>query len=225
MKTHANADSLARSHRMPSMPNHRTMLICCPVCRMRREECVCSQAPRLCISTRLIVVIHSKEWRRSTNTGHLARLAVKDGEVRLHGLPHQAVRSAGIDAASASTLVLFPGRGARPLTTQLIAPLPRPLTLLVPDGNWNQAKKMMSRVPMLMQATPVSLAGSNLDAHCLRTNVRVGRMSTFESIAQALGILEGEEIEGQLLEFFQKILDRMVHSSRRGNRNRELTCQ
>ena len=192
---------------------------------MRREECVCAQVPRLCISTRLIVVIHSKEWRRSTNTGHLARLAVKDGEVRLHGLPHQAVRSAGIDAMSASTLVLFPGRGAQPLTPQLIAPLPRPLTLLVPDGNWNQAKKMMSRVPMLMQATPVSLAGSNLDAHCLRTNIHAGRMSTFESIAQALGILEGQEIEGQLLEFFQKVLDRMVNSSRRGNRNRELTGQ
>jgi DTW domain-containing protein YfiP len=189
---------------------------------MRREACVCGQAPRLQLSTRLIVVIHSKEWRRSTNTGHLARLAVKGGEVRLHGLPHQAVSSAGIDAVSASTLVLFPGRGARPLTPKLVASLPRPLTLLVPDGNWNQAKKMMNRVPMLMQARAVRLEGSNLDASCLRINVRTGHMSTFEAIAQALGILEGEETEGRLLAFFQKILDGMVHSTRRGRPGRDL---
>jgi hypothetical protein len=40
-------------------------------------------------------------------------------------------------------------------------------------------------------------------------------MSTFEAIAQALGILEGPETEGDMLKFFAHVLDHMVHHSRK----------
>ncbi len=199
------------------MPTESAPPTSCTGCRLRREECVCGQAPRLCISTRLIVIIHAKEWRRTTNTGHFARLAIKDAEVRLHGSPRRKVSSAGI-AAAASTLVLFPGRGAGTLSAESIAALPRPLTLLVPDGNWNQAQHMMRRLPMLRQALPVRLAGSTLDLDGLRRNHCDGRMSTFEAIAQALGILEGHETRDHLLKFFDRVLQRMTHNSRRSAR-------
>jgi DTW domain-containing protein YfiP len=203
------------------MPSERSASASCIACRLRGDECVCAHAPYLRLSTRLIVIMHAKEWRRSTNTGHLARLAVKDGAVRLHGLLNQSVSSAGIDAKSASTLVLYPGRGADTLTPRFIATLPRPLTLLVPDGNWNQARKMMSRVPMLEQAHRVCLAGPTLDVECLRRNRGDERMSTFQAIAQALGALEGAQTEDRLMRFFQQVLDRMTQISmrqrRRGN--------
>jgi DTW domain-containing protein len=203
-----------RNWNMPTEPANPGS---CTACRLRREECVCSHAPRLCISTRLVVIIHSKEWRKTTNTGHFARLAIKDAEVRLHGAPRRTVSSAGIVAAS-STLVLFPGRGAHPLNPAYIASLPRPLTLLVPDGNWNQAQHMMRRLPMLHQARPVRLDGSALDPNGLRRNHCDGRMSTFEAIAQALGILEGRETEDHLLKFFGRVLERMTDNSRRSGR-------
>ncbi len=187
----------------------------CTACRLRCEECVCPQAPRLCIATRLIVIIHSKEWRRTTNTGHFARLAVRGAEVRLHGSPKRQISSAGVDTASPSNLVLYPGRGADPLCAELIASLPRPLTLLVPDGNWNQTQHMMRRLPMLSQAHPVCLGERNLDHAGLRRNRRADHMSTFEAIAQALGILEGQATEDHLLRFFRYCLERMTHNSRR----------
>jgi DTW domain-containing protein len=188
---------------------------CCTACRLRQPLCICADAPRLDVATRLIVIIHGKEWRRSSNTGYLARLATKDGQVRLHGLPHQTVSSEGIDTASPSTLVLYPGRSAEPLTTEYVAALPRPLTLLVPDGNWNQAKNMMRRVPMLSQAHRVRLAGAALDHHSLRRNVLSDRMSTFEAIARALGIIEKQATEDHLLDFFRQVLGRMVPKQRR----------
>jgi DTW domain-containing protein YfiP len=187
----------------------------CIVCRLRQPLCICADAPRLDISTRLIAIIHAKEWRRSSNTGYLARLATRDGEVRLHGLTHQTVSSEGIDCVSPSTLVLYPGRGADPLTAKYIASLARPLTLLVPDGNWNQAKNMMRRVPMLSQAHAVSLDASMVDHNSLRRNVASHRMSTFEAIAQALGIIEKQAIKDHLLDFFRQVLGRMVPKQRR----------
>src|SRR5271167_1359476 len=175
--------------------NMSTHAASCTACRLRLDECVCAQAPQLQISTRLLVIIHSKEWRRTTNTGHFARLAIQGAEVRLHGAPKQQVSSAGVEAASASTLVLYPGRGADPLSAESIAALPRPLTLLVPDGNWNQTQHLMRRLPMLARARPVCLGERNLDHPGLRCNRGIDRMSTFEAIAQALGILEGQETE------------------------------
>lgn len=187
-------------------------------CRLRIHECICAFAPRLRITTRLFVIIHSKEWRKTTNTGHLARLAIDGGVVRRHGLPHRIVSSDGVDSTSPSTLVLFPGHGARPLTADFTAALPRPLTLLVPDGNWNQTQHMMRRVPMLRLAQPIRLAGSSFDDLSLRRNRCEGRMSTFEAIAQALGILEGADAEEQLLTFFRHYLNSGRHYTRRGAR-------
>lgn len=202
------------------MPSDLAGSQCCVHCRLQPAMCVCADVPRLDISTRLVVIIHSKEWRRSTNTGYLARLASQTGEVRLHGLAHRTVSSAGIDIGSPSTLALYPGFGAEPLTVERVADLPRPLTLLVPDGNWMQAKNMMRRVPMLSQARPVRLAGSAFDHNRLRRNICADRMSTFEAIAQALGILEGPAVEEQLLDFFRHVLGRMVQNHRRGSRQR-----
>jgi DTW domain-containing protein YfiP len=196
--------------------------VSCLVCRLRGGECVCVHAPRLDLATRLIVIMHAKEWRRSTNTGHLVKAAVNGSEIRLHGRVHECVSSAGIDARSPSTLVLYPGRGAEPLTAAFVAALPRPLTLLVPDGNWNQAKKMMTRVPMLGEARAVSLVGPTLDVECLRRNDGDERMSTFQAIAQALGALEGPQTEDCLMQFFQQVLARMTQISMRHGRRRTL---
>jgi DTW domain-containing protein YfiP len=152
--------------------------------------------------------MHSKEWGSLANTGQLTRLAIRNAEIRIHGLPHQTVSSEGLDMGASSTLVLFPGGGSCPLTKKYLAPLPRPLTLLVPDGSWNQAKKMMRRVPMLRHAHRITLEGPSLGLRCSRRNIGADRTSTFEAIARTLGILEGQETENHLLGFFREVLDR-----------------
>lgn len=198
------------------MQSNRVNPATCVTCRLRHEWCICADAPRRRITTRLIVIIHSKEWRRTTNTGHLARLAVQDVELRVHGSPKQRMSDDGIET-SASTLILYPGRGATPLSADLIAGLPRPLTLLVPDGNWNQSQHMMRRLPVLRAARPVCIDGPRLDFPCSRRN-RIGtRMSTFEAIARALGILEGQPTQDALLAFFHQALGRMIGNSRRAH--------
>jgi DTW domain-containing protein len=188
------------------MPRHRATSSFCVTCRLRLAVCICGSAPRLDLATRVVMVIHAVEWRRPTNTGHLTRLALANTEIRLQGLHYRPVSSHGIDPASPSTLVLYPGRGADPLTPERLAGLPRPLTLLVPDGNWMQAKNMMRRVPMLGRARAVCLATPRPDLPWLRRNVLCDRRSTFEAVAQALGLVEGRETEQRLLGFLGKFL-------------------
>lgn len=185
------------------MARHYSMNPYCVACRLRLAMCVCASAPRLDLPTRVILVIHASEWGRSSNTGHLARLAFRNAEVRIHGRRHRFVSNESAYSAAASTFVLYPGRGDTPLTPSLLRSFPQPATLFVPDGNWNQAKAMMARLPMLRNARSVHLDTPALSISGLRRNSFVERRSTFEALAQAMGILEGMPIERRLLEFFE----------------------
>ncbi len=175
-------------------------------CRLRMAACVCALAPRQPIATRVVLFLHRSEWGRIANTGHLLRLALSHVEIRLHGMRHRPVATDGIEASSPTTMVLFPDRSAQPLTAPFLASMARPATLLVPDGNWNQAKAMARRIPLLAQARTVRLDQPRLSLGPLRRNLAMERRSTFEAIAQALGLLEGGEVERTLLDFFQRFL-------------------
>lgn len=190
------------------MARHYSMSPYCAKCRLRAAVCLCAAAPRLNLPTRLVIVMHAIEWGRASNTGHLARLLLANAEIRIHGQQNRPVTAAGIDTASAATFVLFPGRGDTPLTAALAASLGQPATLIVPDGNWHQARTMMTRLPMLRHARSVHLDTPPLPIAGLRHNTSAAGRSTFEAIAQALGVLEGVAVESQLLDFFREYRQR-----------------
>ncbi len=180
----------------------------CSGCHIPWEFCVCAHAPRLELATRVVVLMHCRENLRSSNTGRFAPLALKSGEVRLHGVKDRPVDLSDLDPAS--TCVLFPGRGAKALTPEHVATMVRPTTLLVPDGNWTQTSHMLKRLPLLGRLAKVELAGPLPGLNRARRNVFPDRMSTFEAIAQAVGALEGAAVEDLLTDFLRRAVDRKL---------------
>src|SRR5947208_7134956 len=129
----------------------------CPACRLPAWLCVCARAPRLATGTPLLLVVHVHDLGRSSNTVRLLTLALRDATLVLHGaFPDPADPAAHLPAGT-TPVVLFPGHGAKPLTPDLIAALPAPPALVVPDGNWRQAGKMVKRLPFLAGAVKVAL--------------------------------------------------------------------
>ncbi len=172
--------------------------------------CVCAEAPRLVIRTPLLVIVHVHDQGRTSNTVRLLALAVRDVTVLQHGAyPAPADPSAHV-SAGVTPIVLFPGHGAKPLTPDLVAALPSPPALVVPDGNWRQASGMVKRLPLLAGAVKVALPARDFAGTALRRNLPGGRMSTYEAVAQSLGILEGEAVAGPLIDFYRKATDRML---------------
>lgn len=174
--------------------------------------CVCALAPKLETTARVELIIHTREWRRSSNTGRLVHLALKNSAVRVHGVRDAAPGAAaeGLDADDPGTLVLFPGRRARPLTPEMRAAITGPVTLVVPDGNWTQTSHMMSRLPALTRARVIELPGPAEGQIRMRRNVFADRMSTYEAVAQAMGLIEGPEVEDRMLAFYRHAVDRML---------------
>jgi DTW domain-containing protein YfiP len=160
--------------------------------------------------TPLVVVAHVHDLGRTSNTVRLLALAVRDATVVPHGVYPAPADLAAHLPAGATPLVLFPGHGARPLTPALVAALPSPPALVVPDGNWKQASRMVKRQPLLAGAVKVALPERDVPGLALRRNHHGHHMSTYEAVAQALGVLEGEAVAGPLREFYRRAVDRML---------------
>jgi DTW domain-containing protein YfiP len=190
----------------------------CPVCRVHQWLCVCPLAPRVTTRTSLILIVHVHDLGRISNTARLLTLAVRDATLLCHGaFPAPADPAAHVPAGT-TPLVLYPGRGAKQLTPELVAALPSPPTFVVPDGNWKQAVRMVKRLPLLANAVKVALPARAFAGPALRRNRPGERMSTYEAVAQAFGVLEGEAVAGPLLDFYRRATDRMLFARGRLNR-------
>lgn len=194
---------------MPADRDRDRDLAPCPACRLPGWLCVCAHAPRVATRTPLVLVVHAHDLGRASNTARLLALAVRDSAVVPHGVYPDPADPASYVPAGATPVVLFPGRGAEPLTPALAASLRSP-ALVVPDGSWRQAGRMVKRLPLLAGAVKVALPGRDSAGPALRRNPAGHRMSTYEAVAQALGVLEGDAVAGPLLDFYRRATDRML---------------
>lgn len=177
---------------------------------MHPAFCVCGELPDLPkLTTRVEVMMHRREWSKTTATAHLARLALGESHCRIHIRGHRdrpVLASAVLDD-SLRPLLLFPSDDAVPLTPEFLAADPRPIALIVPDGNWRQAAKVPKRVEWLKPVPRVVLASGARTRYRLREENRVGGLATFEAIAYALGVIEGEAVQDALLGVFDAMVE------------------
>lgn len=184
----------------------------CAQCRLHLESCVCTIAPRLRLSTRVVVCAHHRELAKTTATGPLIALTCEPSEVRVHGLRDGALDLSDLVDPARRLALLFPSEEAALMSPEWAASDPRPLTLVVPEGNWRQASRMARRLPGIERAEKVMLPPGGNSDWGVRKETRLGGLATFEAVARALGILESKEAETRLMEFFHEVVARTFES-------------
>lgn len=178
----------------------------CDVCRMHCALCLCAQLPRLELSTRVVLIMHHREVSKTTATGPLALRALAGSSLFVHGEPGSLLDLRPEHAAGRRVMLLFPRDDAKVLTPALLAQDRRPVTLLVPDGNWRQASRASRRIPGVAEAECVELAAGAPTRYRLRHEPKVGGLATFEAIARALGVLESVMVQQQLEALFERMV-------------------
>lgn len=168
---------------------------------MHQELCVCHLSPRLELTTRVEVVIHYADIRKMSNSGRLVSLALKNSAVHVRGIKEKPVETSTDDYPA--DLVLFPGQGSVELNHGLLEKIERPLRLLIPDGNWNQASSMVKRELLMRDAVKVHLPSGTEAKYRIRSQEDPFRLCTFEAIIRALGVIEGNQVEKALDDFFR----------------------
>lgn len=187
----------------PTFTRKRKTVDPCPVCFLHRERCICAFIPKLDLKTRLSLIIHAKELKRTTNTGRLAAQALINSEIHVRGKTTERLDLSSLLVPEYETYVLFPSDDAVDLET--IKPQ-KPIQLIVTDGNWRQASKLNTRHPELSHVPRVKISAANTAKHHLRKEHFSEGMATLEAIALAFGIIEGKEVGDVLRELYNKKL-------------------
>ena len=142
--------------------------------------------------TRVLILQHPRERHVPINTARLARLSLPDAILRravdFDGDSVVADALAGRDGGPPPYL-LFPGPDAIDLARERPA---GPVTLVVLDGTWWQARKLLRRNPRLATLPRISLAPATPSRYRIRREPHDHCVSTIEAIALALRALEGE---------------------------------
>ena len=178
-----------------------------------------------------MILQHPRERDVAIGTARMAHLALPSSQLvapRGFGLAfddHPLVRALLDDVLEdAHAAVLFPGEGARDVTQWLASP---PRTLVVVDGTWWQAKKLLKLNPRLAALPRISYCPPAPGNYRIRKEPSDQCLATIEAIAAVLGILEGDtERFATLLAPFTHMVDRQIevaHKSSGGRHKKRRT--
>jgi DTW domain-containing protein YfiP len=109
--------------------------------------------------------------------------------------------------------VLFPADDAQPLEAYLREGCEgesASMLLVVPDGTWRKARKLLHLNPLLAALPRVTLAHTEPSRYRLRKAPGPGALSTVEAIVQALQTLEAPKTFEALLRPFEALIDGQI---------------
>ncbi|BAN47624.1 tRNA-uridine aminocarboxypropyltransferase [Metapseudomonas resinovorans] len=181
----------------------------CPRCQRPESHCLCPLIPQLASRTRVLLLQHPSEVNHALNTARLAALGLENAELRV-GERFDDLAAALADPAYRPCL-LFPGEDAHPLA-EVAGADPRPLLLVVPDGTWRKARKLLYLNPELEALPRVTLPEGMTSRYRLRKAPMAGALSTVEAIAAALDILEAPARFDELLRPFEALIQGQIEA-------------
>jgi DTW domain-containing protein YfiP len=184
----------------------------CGRCRRPIRVCYCSALPRIETTTRVVILQHPRERDMPIGTARMASLCLPGAEL------HVGVRwgdsaplARALSDPARPAILLYPGPGARDILRE---PPTGPVTLIVVDGTWSQAKTVVRDNPVLQALPRYAFATPEPSHYRIRREPQAEYVSTIEAVMHVLGALEGEP------ERFRGLLDPL-----RAMVDAQLACQ
>ncbi|MBI5507534.1 MAG: DTW domain-containing protein [Deltaproteobacteria bacterium] len=185
----------------------------CRRCLRPESLCLCAAIVPIFNRTTIVLLQHPGERRHPFNTAIIAKLALQNVHFDVHWNTKKPLDLSAL--LPPGTALLYPG----PTATNLdgLRQPERPTGLVVLDGTWWGAKKLLKVNPVLASLPKVSFPTDSTMGHKLRREPAAGYMSTVEAIHLALTLIEPETAN---LESLMRAYDRLVegHLSERARR-------
>lgn len=150
----------------------------------------------------------------AVGTARMAHLSL-EGSVFVEGTrldDHPSVTGVLDGLAEGDAAVLFPGEDARPLEEWLAAP---PRVLVVIDGTWSQARKLLKLNPRVASLPRLSYRPPAPGNYRIRKEPSDEHLATIEAVAAVVGALEGDPQRFRsMLVPFETMVDRQIEAAR-----------
>jgi DTW domain-containing protein YfiP len=177
--------------------------------------CYCAALPRIETATKVVILQHPRERDMAIGTARMASLCLPNAALHV-GLrwDDNPALAAAIADPGRPAILLYPGPGARDILTE---PPAGPVTLVVVDGTWSQAKTLVRDNPILHALPRYAFAAPEASHYRIRKEPREEYCSTIEAVMHALGALEGDPPKFRaLLDPFHAMVDaQLAHQSAR----------
>jgi DTW domain-containing protein YfiP len=178
----------------------------CTRCFRPLAVCFCAHLQILPARTRVLLLQHPRERRMGIGTARMAHLSLPNSALRVGtDFSLDPVVSEAL-ARPGAAHVLFPGAEAVDVAT-----LPRdpPITLIVLDGTWWQARKLLKLNPALAALPRVAFTPREPSRYLIRRQPADFCVSTIEALAQVLDVLEpGDRSFAGILDPFHAMVAR-----------------
>ncbi|XYI01530.1 DTW domain-containing protein [Sorangium sp. So ce1128] len=176
----------------------------CWRCRRPRPVCYCALLPSLPTRTRVVLLQHPRERRVGIGTARMTHLSLPNSELHEGVIFEEDARIVAL-ASDPTTAVLFPGGDADP------AGGPPVRSLIVVDGTWWQARKMLALNPRLASVRRIGVTPRAPGNYRIRKEPRPECLATVEAVASALAALEDEPARfDAMLRAFEFMVDRQI---------------
>jgi DTW domain-containing protein YfiP len=205
---------------IPPPTAHRAV---CARCRRPESVCYCAHLVSLPTRTRVLLLQHPRERHMPVGTARLAHLCLPSSELRVGVDFDDDAQVRAALSGGGPTYLLFPGPKAIDLAAASLSSQDEPITLVVVDGTWWQARKLLKRNAALAALPQIRFTPRSPSNYRIRREPADHCVATVEALAQVLGALEGDpERFAALLRPFEAMVDTQLHYARtvRGARSR-----
>ena len=195
------------------MTNEKLHIERCPKCYSLKVSCFCKNLEKIKSSLSWSIIMHRREYFLSSNTGRLAANTLPNCTIYLRGIKDQFIDWDKVIPKNKKTYMLFPDENAIDISN--LREDPKDLHFIVPDGSWNQAKKVKKREAALSEIPTVKLPEKNYISNYLcRKQPRPNFLCTHESMEKVIDTLEGG-FESQKMKNNLKVLTSINLKNRR----------
>lgn len=180
----------------------------CPRCLRPLSACWCADLVAIPTRTRIVFLQHPRESRVAIGTARIAHLGLENSELHegVDFADHPRIREL---LRQPGTALLFPGEGASS-PDSLDQP---PANLLVIDGTWPQARKILATNPALRSLPRIGFVPRKPGNYRIRREPAEHCMATVEAVVEVLAAFERDPDRSRfapLLRAFESMVDRQI---------------
>lgn len=161
----------------------------CERCLFTPSTCICGAIKRLTNKVSVVILQHPSEEKIAKNTAKLLNLSLTDCKIIKgeNNTDFAMLNSLPLD----STVLLYPNEHATYLDDTNPKPALSNIThLVVIDGTWKKAYKILQLTPLLTKFKTVSFKQLPQSRYAIRKAPRADSLSTLEAVAHSLLLIE-----------------------------------
>ncbi len=184
----------------------------CPRCGRAVRVCYCAHLTSIPTKTRVVLLQHPREEDMAIGTARMASLCLPNSELHV-GVDFEQSQELTrvLHDPKRPAVLLYPSDSAVTAADVFENPPKGPVTLVVVDGTWWQARKLVRTNPRLAALPRIAFKAKVPSEYRIRREPDEAYVSTIEALASVLGVLEGEpERLRALLVPFRAMIDAQI---------------